>query len=191
MAPGEAGRRLGVGEWGTGANMAFRRAALERVGGFDPALDVGTATGGGGDHDAFHRVLAAGLLVRYEPAAIVLHEHRRSLDELTAQFGHNGAVWSTMAAARDAGRASLADTARVVGWYATDRWPRALLHAGLVPNRVPLRVPAAEVAGFARAAVRREYRRSQAVNGVAADARARPTGPPTPRRVRSPSSPST
>jgi GT2 family glycosyltransferase len=167
VAPGEAGRRLGVGEWGTGANMAFRRTALERVGGFDPALDVGTATGGGGDHDAFHRVLAAGLLVRYEPAAIVLHEHRRSMDELTAQFRHNGSVWSTMAAARDAGRASLIDTGRVLGWYATDRWPRALLRAGMVPNRVPLRVPAAEVAGFARAAVRREYRRSQAVNGVA------------------------
>ena len=99
VPPGAAGRRLGVGEWGTGANMAFRRGALEGVGGFDPALDVGTPTGGGGDHDAFHRVLAAGLLVRYEPAAIVLHEHRRSLDELTAQFGHNGAVWSTMVAA--------------------------------------------------------------------------------------------
>ena len=49
----------------------------------------------------------------------------------------------------------------------TDRWPRALLRAGLVPNRVPLRVPVAEVAGFARAAVRREYRRSQVLNGVA------------------------
>ena len=48
-----------------------------------------------------------------------------SMDELTAQFGHNGAVWSMMAAARDADRAGLADTARVVGWYATDRWPRA------------------------------------------------------------------
>ena len=55
-SPGGAGRRLGVGEWGTGANMAFRRTALEHVGGFDPALDVGTATGGGGDLDAFHRV---------------------------------------------------------------------------------------------------------------------------------------
>jgi O-antigen biosynthesis protein len=39
VAPGQAGRRLGAGEWGTGANMAFRRAALERIGGFDPALD--------------------------------------------------------------------------------------------------------------------------------------------------------
>ena len=105
VRPVRAGRRLDVGEWGTGANMAFRRTRLEHVGGFDPALDVGTITGGGGDLDAFHRVLAAGLLVRYEPAAIVRHEHRRSLDELMAQFGHNGAVWSTMVAARDAGRA--------------------------------------------------------------------------------------
>lgn len=164
VAPRQAGRWLGAGEWGTGANMAFRRAALERVGGFDPALDVGTATGGGGDHDVFHRILAAGLLVRYEPAAIVFHEHRQSLSELTAQIRNNGSVWSMMSAARAADRASRADTARVLGWYATERWPRELLRAWLIPNRVPLRVPAAEIVGFARSALRRDYRRSRAVD---------------------------
>ncbi len=168
VAPGQAGRRLGAGEWGTGANMAFRRAALDRIGGFDPALDVGTATGGGGDHDAFHRVLAAGLLARYEPAAIVFHEHRESVAELVAQICNNGSVWSMMTAARAADRASTADIARVLGWYATERWPRELLRAWLIPNRVPLRVPVAEVVGFGRAALRRDYRRSRAVNGSAA-----------------------
>jgi GT2 family glycosyltransferase len=172
VTPGAAGSRLGAGEWGTGANMAFRRAALEAVGGFDPALDVGTVTGGGGDLDVFHRVLAAGRLVRYEPAAIVFHEHRASMAELRVQICNNGAVWSMMTAARDAHRAGLADTARVVEWYATHRWPSQVLQAWLVPNRVPPRLPAAEVGGFARAALRRDYRRSRAVNGASAP----PTG---------------
>ena len=42
---------------GVGCNMAFRTEALERLGGFDPALDVGTPTGGGGDLDVFQRIL--------------------------------------------------------------------------------------------------------------------------------------
>ncbi|MEP4649672.1 MAG: glycosyltransferase, partial [Ilumatobacter sp.] len=166
--PSPVSSGLGVGEWGTGANMAFRRASLERVGGFDPALDVGTPTGGGGDLDAFHRVLSAGMTARYEPSAIVFHDHRRSMTELAAQLRNNGALWSMMAAARSAGRASVADTARVMYWYATDRWPRAFVRAWLVPNRVPVRIPAAEVVGFARAAARNEYRASQAINGAAA-----------------------
>jgi GT2 family glycosyltransferase len=174
-APGKEG--LGVGEWGTGANMAFRRAALEHIGGFDPALGVGTPTGGGDDHDAFHRILAAGMLARYEPAAIVFHEHRPSMAALTAQLRGNGAVWSMMAAARDAGRADACDTARVLEWYAMRRWPRELATAWLVPNRVPLRVPAAEIIGFVRAATGRAYRQSRTINGDAASPVARATNP--------------
>ncbi|MGD8790651.1 MAG: glycosyltransferase, partial [Burkholderiales bacterium] len=34
---------------GVGANMAFRRSVFDRAGRFDPALDVGTVTRGGGD----------------------------------------------------------------------------------------------------------------------------------------------
>ena len=48
------GLRLGgAGVFGTGANMAFRRTLFDRIGHFDPALDVGTCTNGGGDLGSF------------------------------------------------------------------------------------------------------------------------------------------
>lgn len=51
-APGyerRATQYIGAGRFGTGANMAFRRSVFNRIGLFDPALDVGTVTNGGGD----------------------------------------------------------------------------------------------------------------------------------------------
>ncbi len=76
----------GTGQAGTGANMAFRREPLLALGGFDPALDVGTATGGGGDLEAFFRVVAAGGLLVYEPSAVVRHQHRPGLTALRDQM---------------------------------------------------------------------------------------------------------
>jgi GT2 family glycosyltransferase len=80
----------GTGKLGTGANMAFRRSLFDRLGGFDPALDVGTATNGGGDLEMFFRVLKAGSTLVYEPAAIVRHRHRRAYAELRTQIANNG-----------------------------------------------------------------------------------------------------
>ena len=80
----------GSGKFGTGANMAFRRRVFDAIGGFDPALDVGTPTNGGGDLEMFFRVLKAGHTLVYEPAAIVRHRHRRSLAELRTQIANNG-----------------------------------------------------------------------------------------------------
>jgi glycosyltransferase involved in cell wall biosynthesis len=80
----------GAGKFGTGANMSFRRSLFEEIGGFDPALDVGTTTNGGGDLDMFFRVLAAGHTLAYEPAALVLHRHRRTYPALRTQLANNG-----------------------------------------------------------------------------------------------------
>jgi glycosyltransferase involved in cell wall biosynthesis len=63
--------------WGVGANMAFRRELFQAIGQFDVALDVGTPTCGGGDIEFFYRTVAAGFPLRYEPAALVRHVHRR------------------------------------------------------------------------------------------------------------------
>jgi GT2 family glycosyltransferase len=58
-------------EFAWGANLALRRTALERIGGFDPAL------GGAGDEEDWQRRLrAAGGRVRYVAAAGV--DHRRA-----------------------------------------------------------------------------------------------------------------
>jgi GT2 family glycosyltransferase len=92
VAPGDgAGRHYGgTGRFGTGANMAFRRSFFEREGFFDPALDVGTPTNGGGDLEMFFRVLQSGSALVYEPAAIVRHRHRRDYPALRTQLANNG-----------------------------------------------------------------------------------------------------
>ena len=85
-----ARRHGGAGRFGTGANMAFRRRVFDRIGLFDPALDVGTPTNGGGDLEMFFRVLKEGGTLVYEPAAIVRHRHRRTYDALRTQLTNNG-----------------------------------------------------------------------------------------------------
>ncbi len=75
---------------GVGANMAFRRAVFDKVGWFDPALDVGTSTRGGGDIEMFHRVMAKGAGLAYAPEAIIWHEHRADFPALLRQLRDNG-----------------------------------------------------------------------------------------------------
>lgn len=80
----------GAGMFGTGANMAFRRTLLDRIGYFDPALDVGTCTNGGGDLEIFFRALKNEATLVYEPKAVVRHRHRRTYSELRTQVRNNG-----------------------------------------------------------------------------------------------------
>lgn len=71
-----------AGQIGAGANMALRRDVLALAGGFDEALDAGTPTRSGGDHEMFTRILERGYRIVYEPAAVSRHRHRRSWEEL-------------------------------------------------------------------------------------------------------------
>ena len=80
----------GAGMFGTGANMAFRRTLFDRIGCFDPALDVGTCTNGGGDLEIFFRALKHEATLVYEPKAVVRHRHRRTYSELRTQIQNNG-----------------------------------------------------------------------------------------------------
>ena len=82
---------------GTGANMAFRRAVFQEIGVFDPALDVGTVTNGGGDLEMFFRVVKEGYVLAYEPGAVVFHTHRRTYLELRRQLHNNGMGFSAVA----------------------------------------------------------------------------------------------
>jgi O-antigen biosynthesis protein len=79
-----------AGMFGTGANMAYRRRLFNQIGSFDPALDVGTVTNGGGDIEMFFRLLKEGHILVYEPNAMVRHRHRRDYEKLRSQIANNG-----------------------------------------------------------------------------------------------------
>ena len=81
---------LGAGEFGTGANMAFRRSVFGKIGYFDTALDVGTVTNGGGDLEMFFRVIKEGYTLVYDPSVMVRHRHRRHVAQLRTQLANNG-----------------------------------------------------------------------------------------------------
>jgi hypothetical protein len=66
--------------------MAFRRTALDRIGGFDVALGAGTPTGGGEDTLAITLVMLCGYEVAYEPAALMWHHHRQDMASLNKQL---------------------------------------------------------------------------------------------------------
>jgi len=84
-----------VSRIGAGASMALRRNVLDLIGPFDEALDAGTPTRSGGDHDYFTRILAAGYVCVYEPAALSWHRHRREWHELRAAVrGYGSGVWA-------------------------------------------------------------------------------------------------
>ena len=76
----------GPGIFGAGCNMAFRRDVLQRLGGFDEALDTGARLPGGGDLDVFYRLVRAGDVLVTEPRCLVLHQHRREYQRLRHQL---------------------------------------------------------------------------------------------------------
>ena len=140
--PGNETKRLadhlGGGQYGAGANMAFRREVFEHVGLFDPALDVGTVTNGGGDTEMFFRVLKEGHALAYEPRAMVRHRHRREYQRFRKQLSDNSiGLYSYLV------RTALAypDARLAVVWFAL--WwfwywnVRRLLGSFLRPSAVP------------------------------------------------------
>lgn len=86
----------GAGAYGAGANMAFRRSTLLRLGEFDLALGTGTPSRGGEDLAMLIRILWSGGAVGYEPAAVAHHRHRREVEELLHQLRGNGLGFTAM-----------------------------------------------------------------------------------------------
>jgi GT2 family glycosyltransferase len=72
--------------FGVGVNMAFRRQALARIGGFDVALGTGTPARASEDTLALTQVLLADYRIAYEPAALMRHDHRPDMDSLGHQL---------------------------------------------------------------------------------------------------------
>ncbi|MEI3854588.1 MULTISPECIES: glycosyltransferase family 2 protein [unclassified Ensifer] len=74
-----------AGQFGSGANMAFRASALRRVGGFDSALGAGTLARGGDDLAAFFAIVNGGFQLVYQPQGIIWHYHRRGEEGMRRQ----------------------------------------------------------------------------------------------------------
>jgi glycosyltransferase involved in cell wall biosynthesis len=77
------------GIYGSGANVAMRREAFERLAGFDESLGPGTPARGGEDIDLLMRTVLAGDVLAYEPQASVRHHHRDADERLRrTMFGY-------------------------------------------------------------------------------------------------------
>jgi O-antigen biosynthesis protein len=162
VVPGEsAGRKYGgTGRFGTGANMAFRRLFFEQQGLFDPALDVGTPTNGGGDLEMFFRVLKSGHALVYEPAALVRHRHRREYAALRTQLANNGSgFYSYLVRTAQAHPAERFAILRLgiwwIWWWNLRRLLRALVHPRAFPLDLVLAELRGSLAGLRRYAVAR------------------------------------
>ncbi|UCC64483.1 MAG: glycosyltransferase [Anaerolineae bacterium] len=169
---------LWASNFGVGANMAFRRDLFAAIGPFDVALDVGTPSGGGGDNEMFHRLVARGYTLCYEPAALVWHTHRRdaaSLRQLVYNNGRSfGAYLLTCARNRTVSRFSILRFAarEWLGWWLLRRLRRA--------GGLPRRLVAIELIGALLSPL--AYRAAQTrARQVAAAASAKATADPTSR----------
>lgn len=73
------------GLFGGGMNFSVRRDVAVQLGGFDPELGAGRPTRGAEDCDFFVRLVRAGHILQYEPAALVFHHHRSDADAYADQ----------------------------------------------------------------------------------------------------------
>jgi len=88
-----------AGKFGMGANIAFRREALRRIGWFDETLGTGTSSRGGEDIAAIARLLHQGGRVTLDPASIVLHYHRPDYPgSLRQMYGYGVGATAALAA---------------------------------------------------------------------------------------------
>lgn len=124
--------------YGVGANMALRRSHLATIGEFDVALDVGTPSGGGGDVEMFHRLVARGGTLVYEPGALVWHQHRSGEADLLKLVQNNGRSFGcyllTCARNQTVSR-------RAIFWFALRHWLWGWIGQRLLrPNGFPRRL---------------------------------------------------
>jgi len=168
-APGNRLHPLGAGIFGAGCNMAFDVAVMRSAGGFDEALDTGPPLPGGGDLDAFYRVLDAGHVLVYEPRMAVFHRHRRGMDELRRQYASWGSGFAAFLGARWGDPRERGQIVRMVLWWL--RYQQRQLAGGVRErNREDVRSAWAELVGgvtglpfgYARSRRRMALRRADA-----------------------------
>lgn len=138
---------VATGQVGAGANMAIRKSIVDEIGGFDEALDAGTATQSGGDHEMFARILTRGYEIVYEPKALNWHRHRRTREELKkAVYGYGSGVYAhwvrTFAVEKEYSVLKLP-----VYWLLRSQLPKLARSVFKRPNSLPADLLLAELKG--------------------------------------------
>ncbi|RJR35250.1 MAG: glycosyltransferase [Desulfobacteraceae bacterium] len=132
--------------FGVGCNMAFRREIFTSVGLFDVVLDVGTPSMGAGDIEMFHRIVARGHTLVYEPTVLVRHIHRRGIEALRRQLLHNGSGFGCYLFSCARNRTL---SRRAILFFACREWFwRWILRRLFRPGFIPRRLIVAELAGM-------------------------------------------
>lgn len=118
---GDRVRLFPAGRIPGGGNMALRRTAVERYGGFDPALGrVGGRLIGGEENDLFARLARAGERCWYVPDAVMWHiiPPEKLTDDYLSRLAYNVGVSQQLRARRD-GRYAGAVVREGCKWCAT------------------------------------------------------------------------
>lgn len=154
---------LGTGQFGTGANMAYRKCVFSKIGAFDPALDVGTVTNGCGDLEMFFRVLKEGHTLVYEPNAIVRHRHRGDYTKLRSQIANNGiGLYSYFVCGASAYREELFSFLKLGLWWLLYWHLRRLWITLKHPTQLPRDLVVAEFKGVFTGLIRYPQARTNA-----------------------------
>lgn len=77
---------------GTGANVAVKRAWIERIGEYDERLGTGSSGGAGEDIDYLRRLLRAGARICYEPDVVIYHERQPKDRRLATRLSYGRGV---------------------------------------------------------------------------------------------------
>ena len=149
---------------GAGANMAFRRSALEACGLFDERLGAGAA-GCSEDSEIWYRILAEGGTCLYEPRAVVRHHHREDMKGLRKQMndymrGHTAALVAQYD--RHGHKGNL----RRILFDIPSHLARSLLAHGAMGRRERSSILLAETKGWLRGLsflIKRQWRRNKAI----------------------------
>jgi GT2 family glycosyltransferase len=134
---------------GTGGNFAVRREWLDRVGAYDERLGAGSPGRAAEDADLIYRLLRAGAMIRYEPAAVVYHERQSLARRLASSAGYGfgvgafGGIWLR--------RRDLFAARVVAAWGASQA--RALTRALAARDWVTVRQRSLNLGGLARGLV--------------------------------------
>jgi hypothetical protein len=113
-------------EGGVGANMAFRRAALETAGLFDELLGSGAQLSSCEDGDMAYRILRSGYAILNVPDAYVIHHGFRAWGEGALLMRKTGqAVAAAYFKHLRAGDIAILPTLLIEGWR-TISWSRLI-----------------------------------------------------------------